>query len=607
MSLPAGSEVGARLAALRKAMAERGLDVYLVPSTDEHQSEFVPATAERRQAISGFNGSAGDVAVLADSAHLFVDSRYHLQAEQQTDPALYTVHKLGLDGERDLPAFLADLVSQGKPLRVGFDPFLHNLLAMDQLASVLQGETVSLTPVTGNLVDEVWTDKPAPAQSTVYALPADLTGESAVQKLGRVRAAMQAQGADVLVLSKLDDVAWLTNLRGRDIPHNPVFDAYLVVTDDAAVCFTDNPVPDDVQQALAPAVTFAPGEAFRDRLSALAQAAGDVERRVWLDRQGTSHGVRLLTQGAKPLYQSPNPVGRMKACKNEAEIAASLEGHVRAGCAKVRAFHELAQRLDAGQRLSEADFADLLYGHYAREADFFDLSFPTIAGYGANSAIVHYSYPSAEVLLAPGGLLLVDSGIQIAGATTDDTRTVAIGDATDEQRRLFTHVLRGHIRLAMQRFPKGTSGQTLDVLARSDLWNQGLDYGHGTGHGVGAFLNVHEGPQNISSRGAVPLEVGMIVSDEPGYYKGGWGGIRLENLYVVEQLDALPPHPSGSPWLGFSSLTVLPFEPRMIDAQALAAEERAWLNAYHDRVRETLSPRLDGAARDWLQAACRPV
>ncbi|MBI3991636.1 MAG: aminopeptidase P family protein [Candidatus Lambdaproteobacteria bacterium] len=593
-----------RLEALRALLAEHRLDVYLVPSADEHQNEFVPATAQRRAAVTGFTGSAGDVAVCREQAHLFVDSRYHLQAEVETDPALVRVHKLGLHGEVELTAFLGEMERSQGPLRIGLDPMLHTMAGHEALARALTRPNSKLLPIQDNLVDRVWSDRPAPACSPLFALPLAQTGASVEQKLAHVREAMAEADATLLVLSRLDEVAWLTNLRGRDIPHNPVFAAYAVVTPERAVCFADNPLDGALRKALAPWVRFEPLAAFAERLPHLAQGDHGQPARIWLDQQATSQGVRMLAEGATLQRTAPNPVLELKARKNKAEVAASREAHVRAACAKVRSFAELQRRMAAGRRMSEADYAALLLEHYAREEGFVELSFPTIAGWGPNAAIVHYSTPSPEVLLGQGQMLLVDSGVQIVGATTDDTRTIALGTATPEQRARFTDVLRGHIRLAMQVFPAGTTGQMLDVLARSALWNRGLDYGHGTGHGVGAFLNVHEGPQNISARGSTPLAAGMIVSNEPGYYRAGWGGIRLENLYVVEEAPGLPPHPSAKPWLRFSTLTVIPFDRALIDWGRLTDEERAWLTAYHEQVRATLAPRLDKADKAWLAEAC---
>jgi Xaa-Pro aminopeptidase len=415
---------------------------------------------------------------------------------------------------------------------------------------------------------------------------------------------MAERGAFALVLSKLDEVAWLTNLRGRDIPYNPVFEAYALVEPERAACFTDNPLPEEPRQALGPHFAFLPLAAFAERVRAAAAEAARHGRALWLDREGTTRGVSLLAGEAAVLDESPNPVVRMKARKNPVEIVVSRQAHLCSGAAKVRSFSRLFAMLEEGIAVSEAGYAALLQEEYAREEGYAELSFNTIAAFAENGAIVHYGSPDPERRIVPGQLLLVDSGVQILGATTDDTRTLAIGEPTVEQIRHYTDVLRGHVRLALQIFPEGTSGQMLDALARSALWNEGLDYGHGTGHGVGAFLNVHEGPASLSSRGTLPLEPGMILSNEPGYYRAGWGGIRLENLYVVEEALGFPRHPAGKRWLRFSPLTLIPFDPRLIDWARLSGEERQWLADYHRLVWENLAPRLEEPHRFWLERAC---
>lgn len=589
-------------------MAALGLDVYLVPSADEHQNEYLPPSKRRREAITGFTGSAGDAAVVLAEAHLFVDSRYHLQADQEVDPALITVHKVGLAGEVDVFGWLKSHDATTGPLRVGYDPLVASLRMAERVRDALSHPTSKAVPVHGNLVDAVWRDRPVAPRTPVYALADDVSGEPVADKLARVRTELERRKAGLLVLSRLDDIAWLTNLRGGDIPYNPVFEAYLAVDHNRAVCFTDRPVPDPVRHALRTCVQFRP---YGDVREGLVQSVKRLNlnrkndsRVVWIDRDGTSEGIRLLLKSASLLLDSPNPVVRLKAVKNPVEIELSREGHLKSGAAKVRSFSTLSSWLAEGRKVSEKDYADLLAQEYAREPGFADLSFNTIAAYGANGAVVHYGTPDARTWLEPGNMFLVDSGIQVLGATTDDTRTLAVGPPTDEQRLRFTDVLRGHIRLALQVFPEGTTGQMLDTLARSPLWNEGADYGHGTGHGVGAFLNVHEGPHSISARGTVSFEPGMIVSNEPGYYRAGWGGIRLENLYVVEEALGLTPHPGGKRWLRLSPLTMIPFDLALVEWGRMSADEQAWLKEYHGRVWELLAPRLEEPHRHWLRRAC---
>jgi Xaa-Pro aminopeptidase len=591
-----------RLADLVHRLAAHHVDAYLVPSSDAHLNEYVPAYQRRRAAISGFTGSAGDVLICPDMSHLFVDSRYHLQAEHDVDLSRFRVHKLGLEGEYTLTGWLTELERQRGSLRVGFDPFVLSIEAYTTALKALRAADSAFIPIDDNLVDAVWKERPpAPAQP-IYALPDDVTGRTVGDKLTAVRQEMTKAGAEGLILTKLDEIAWLTNLRGSDVDYNPVFEAYLIIERQSARCFSRVMPPQEVQQRLAVHLTFQPYDTYAEAVRRLGRNATG---KVWLDPTGTTMGTRLLLSEGQSLHAERNPVVLMKAVKNAVEIASSHKAHQHAAAAKIRSLARLDRLLLAGQRVSERAFAEMLHEEYSSEEGFRDLSFTTIAAAGANGAIVHYSAASPEVVLHDGELFLVDSGVQILGGTTDDTRTVTIGTPSARQRTLYTLVLQCHIRLAQQKFPDGTSGLVLDGLARANMWNAGLDYGHGTGHGVGAFLNVHEGPQRIATRGSdEPLQVGMIVSNEPGYYEPGWGGIRLENLYVVVPHDDLPPHPSGKRWLQLEPLTLIPFDKRLIDWEQLSEAERAWLARYHQQVLDTIGPLLDETDRRWLHEAC---
>ena len=596
------TRVAQRLTALFQHLAEAQVDTYLVLSSDAHLNEYVPAYQRRRAAISGFTGSAGDALISPEGSHLFVDSRYYLQAEREVDPAWFRVHKLGMEGAYTLLSWLTEMERQRGSLRVGFDPFTLSMDSYVSYAKALRASASALVPISGNLVDAIWDDRPPTPVHPIYALPETVTGRSVADKLAAVREQMTQAGADVLILTKLDEIAWLTNLRGSDVDHNPVFEAYCILERQHATCFVHVLPAPEVQQALAPHMTFASYSAYTEAVRRLGDTPGLT---VWLDPAGTTMGTRLLLPEGQRVHEARSPIVLMKAIKNAAEIASSHKAHQRAAAAKIRSLVRLERLLAAGQPVSERAYAEMLHEEYSSEEGFSDLSFTTIAAAGANGAIVHYSQASPEVELHNGELFLVDSGVQVLGGTTDDTRTVSIGTPSERQRRLYTLVLRCHIRLAQQKFPEGTNGQVLDGLARSLMWNAGLDYGHGTGHGVGAFLNVHEGPQRLAPRGSEePLQAGMIISNEPGYYEDGWGGIRLENLYVVMPDDDMPPHPSGKRWLQLEPLTLIPFDKRLIDWAQLTEAERAWLERYHQHVWETIGPLLNEAERAWLQEAC---
>ncbi len=593
-----------RLNALCRLLSDHGVDAYLVPSADAHLNEYPVAYQRRRQAISGFAGSAGEVLITPEESHLFVDSRYHLQAEQDVDTTRFRVHKLGLEGAYTLLTWLTELEKQRGTLRVGFDPFVVPMEAHASYRRALKAADSALVPIHTNLVDEVWTERPAMPAQPIYALPDDVTGRTPSDKLTDIRQQMTQQQADLLILTKLDEIAWVTNLRGSDVAYNPVFESYLMVNRDQATCFAQVMPSPDVQAALAPTIVFQPYAAYADAIKQQTQT-GEVT--VWLDASATTMGTRLLLPETARVIETRNPVVLAKSTKNDVEIASSRNAHLHAAAAKIRSLARLDRMLVARQPVSEHGYATMLHEEYSSEEGFRDLSFTTIAAAGPNGAIVHYSEASPDVFLGDSELFLVDSGAQVLGGTTDDTRTVSTGKPTERQRQLFTLVLRGHIRLAMQKFPEGTSGTMLDAITRSVLWNAGLDFGHGTGHGVGAFLNVHEGPQRISPNGDEPLRPGMIVSNEPGYYEQDWGGIRIENLYVVVPDDDMPPHPSGKRWLQLDPLTLIPFDNRLIDLKQLTGDEQAWLRRYYERVWDTVSPLLSGDDRDWLQHACNDL
>lgn len=603
--------IAPKFSALRSLMKIHQLDTYWVPSADEHLNEYLPEAKQRRAWISGFTGSAGDLLIAHEQAWLFVDSRYHEQAGLEV-PSLIQVSKLGLDDQKTLVEILETLgaAAQGHTHRLGFDPFTLAIEQFRTFEKQLEAAGVELVPV-AELVDQVrgqnpWAESdpiPACGNSKLFCLPAQVTGETTAQKLTRVREAMQKAKADVLAIAKLDQVAWLFNLRGQDISYNPVFIAYAVITLDRAFLFTNLArVEPEVKQTLGEQVTLLSYGSYAETLITLVTPD---KPRVLLDPKGTTMGTYQLLVGKVKIVEMANPIEGMKARKNSVEIEQMKAANLRASRAKTRTLKWLS---DQGQAaLSELDVAQVIERFYQEELGYQGLSFNTIAASAANSSIVHYGTPSPAAVLRSGEFLLLDSGAQYLGGTTDDTRTLIVGTPTSEQIERYTEVLKSHINCAMQRFPKGTTGVQVDGIARSNLWLAGLDYGHGTGHGVGAFLNVHEGPNGISKRAQAPLEPGMVTSIEPGFYQPGWGGIRIENLYVVKDLPKAEDSQSdaaATTWYEFEPLTYVPFDQRLIDRNRLEPRQREWLARYNEAVVEKLAPTLDPSEAEWLKAAC---
>ena len=596
-------QLAGRLNAMYQRMKEAQVDLYLVPSSDAHLNEYVPEYSRRRAAVTGFTGSAGDAIISPHGNHIFVDSRYHLQADEEVDLNSFRVHRLGLSGEFTLSQWLTEMEKERGGIQVGFDPAVVSMQAHKIYSSALHSTGSAMVPIAGNLVDDVWDEQPNPPSNGIYALHESVTGSGVAEKLSNVRKEMADAGVDKLVITKLDEIAWVTNLRGDDIQFNPVFEAYMVIEMERSTCFTRVKLPAGLIDELSPLVDFQPYESYSEFMRLVGSDSSGV---VWLDPSGTTMATRILISNDQKVHERPNPVVMLKAIKNNSEVLASREAHRHAAAAKIRSFKGLEEKIACGQVVSELDYSQSLHEEYAKEDGFYDLSFTTIAASGPNGAIVHYSDADPEVLLEEGELFLVDSGVQMLGGTTDDTRTVIVGNPTDRQKQVYTKVLRGHINLAMQKFPEGTGGIALDALARTHLWNVGLDYGHGTGHGVGAFLNVHEGPQRIAPRGGdEPMRVGMIVSNEPGYYESGWGGVRLENLYVVMTDDDLPDHPDGKRWFRMDPLTLIPFDTALIDWSDMAEAEKDWLGEYHQEVWDKISPLLGDEESQWLWGKCQ--
>ena len=595
---------------LRKEMIRQELDLLIVVSSDEHLNEYLPVQNWRLKASTvtesslGFSGSAGTVVFCIEGRpQLFVDSRYHLQAEQ-TCSENFDIHKLGNEGVLEPQKWIA--AQTQKILKVGADPFVMSSKVWRRYEKDLGKSGHTLVPATPNLVDTVWINRPNPPKKEIYPLALQYTGKDSKKKLQEIRKELSGSRKsdeskpDVLLLTMLDEIAWLTNMRGSDIEFNPVFEAYAAIFADRAICFCHHPEANLNMHC--PDWEFQP---YEDYVSFLADLALQKTIKVWIDPSTITMGSRLAFSEDQVL-EKESPIVLSKALKNSTEITATKYAHKQAGAGVVRSLQRLQSAFQAGLPVTEKVYANWLYEEYAKAEEFSDLSFSTIAGSGPNGAIVHYGNPDSENPMRSGNLLLVDSGIQCAGGTTDATRTVILGKPDEKQKRIYTLVLQAHIRLARQIFPEGTNGASLDSITRSGLWNAGLDYGHGTGHGVGAFLNVHEGPQRISPVAYdVALQAGMVISNEPGYYENNWGGIRLENLYIVKKADNFPKHPGGKGWLCFEELTLIPFDRTLIDKNLLSAEELNWLYDYHGRVFSEISPMLDNTEDfQWLTWAC---
>jgi Xaa-Pro aminopeptidase len=585
----------ARLAALRAELARLGVDGVLVPRADAHQGEYVAPQDERLQWLTGFNGSAGFCVVLPASAGVFIDGRYRTQVKSQVDLAQFTP----VPWPETKPA--GWVLSHMQRGRIGYDPWLHTEEEIARLTGGL-GAAVTLVPLASNPVDAVWPDRPAPAQAGAFPHPDALAGETSASKRARLAASLREAGQRAAVLTLPDSLCWLLNIRGADVPRNPVLHGFAILHDDARVTLFADPAKfDDATLAhLGPEVTLRlPG----DFLPALDTLPGPVR----LDRSSSPVALRQRLEGAGiPIAWGDDPCRLPKARKNEAEIAATREAHLRDGAAMVEFLCWLDAEAPKG-KLTEIDVVRALEGFRRATNALHDISFDTICGAGPHGAIIHYRVTeTTNRRLGTDELLLVDSGGQYVDGTSDITRTIALGDPGPDARMAFTRVLQGMIAISRIRFPKGVAGRDLDALARAALWMAGQDYDHGTGHGVGAFLSVHEGPQRISRLSEVPLEPGMILSNEPGYYREGAFGIRIENLIVVQPAPPLPGGDDRSQ-LCFETLTFVPIDRRLIDVAALSPGEREWLNAYHAETLAKLSPRLSAAARAWAERATAPL
>jgi len=591
-----------RLAALRSQLAADHLTGFVVPLTDEHMSEYVGSYAQRLAWLTGFEGSAGAAVVLAGKAAIFTDGRYTLQVREQVDGALYDYVAIPATSTTD---WLAANARAGN--RIGYDPWLHTKGWVNATAKALAEIDAKLVPVLANPIDVIWYDRPLPSAALVEIHPDALAGKTAAAKRDEIASWLEKRKADAVVITALDSIAWVFNIRGHDVAHTPVALAFaLLHADRSADLFVDpNKVTSEVAAYFEADVRLHPREAFA---AALADLGG---RTVVADPSSAVAAVfAALAGGGARVIEARDPCVLPKAVKNAAEIAGAHAAHRLDGAALTRFLHWFADEAPRGE-LDELAAAAKLRQFREATNQLKDLSFDTISGAGPNGAIVHYRVSAAtNRRIESGSLFLIDSGGQYRDGTTDVTRTLAVGTPTPEMRDRFTRVLRGHIALSSAVFPVGTRGAQLDVLARGPLWEAGLDYAHGTGHGVGSYLSVHEGPQRIASMaggqpgGDEPLAAGMIVSNEPGYYKPGAYGIRIENLVRIESRDVAGAEKS---MLGFTPLTLAPIDRTLIDIDRLTAAERSWIDAYHQRVADEIGPLLDPVEQTWLASVTLPL
>jgi Xaa-Pro aminopeptidase len=584
------TDYASRLAALRAALAAAGYDGFLVPMTDEYQSEYVPASSRRIEYLSGFTGSSGFAAVLRDKAAFFTDGRYTLQAAGQIPAALFEIHDSAAKSPAD---WLAENLGAGAKL--AYDPWLHTDDGVARLRKALTKCGAEMVAVERNPIDALWKDRPAPPAEPVYPYDIAYAGQASADKRAAIAAELKKLKFAAAIVADPASVAWLLNVRGGDVPNTPLPLGFAIIEDSGKVTWFVEPkkITDGLSRHLGPEVILDPPQNFAGALDRLGAAGKPV--RIDLKESASWIAERLRKAGAK-LDDGEDPSALPRACKNAVELDGMRNCHRRDGAALVSFFAWLdgqtpgsVTELDAEAKLASFRAANNLYR---------GPSFDTIAGAGAHGAIVHYRATAAtNARLEEGQLFLLDSGGQYLDGTTDVTRTIALGSPSDEMRDRFTRVLKGHIALASIRFPEGTTGADLDVLARQHLWAAGLDFNHGTGHGVGSYLGVHEGPQGVSKRNKIALRPGMVVSNEPGYYKAGYYGIRIENLQAV---IALPNLSDERKMLGFETITLVPIDRRLIQPTLLTQEEEAWLAAYHLRVYDNLGPMLSAKAKAWL-------
>jgi Xaa-Pro aminopeptidase len=587
-----------RIEKLRKLMKKNNIDAYIIPGTDPHMSEYLPDLWKRREFISGFNGSAGDVVVTLNKAGLWTDSRYFLQAEMQLAGTGIELFKMGEKGVPHLFEWVVTVLDKDE--KVGIDSKLITIEQKQSVLKLFKQKGVELLEMEENLVDLIWSDRPNFPLSEVEVMDEKYAGESVESKLKKVREKIKNKGAKALVISTLDSIAWLFNIRGKDIDYNPMVISYAIVTEKNAKLFLKfEKVTDRLKQHLKSVELFE----YNDVKTHLQQ----IEDKVLVDRALVTSFLVNNLKNSKEIIFDKNPVDMLKAIKNPVEIQGFKECHVRDGVAMVKFFTWLYKSIGK-ENITEISASEKLLGFRKEQKGFVGASFSTIAGYKEHGAIIHYSATKeSDVLLQKEGIFLIDSGGQYIDGTTDITRTITLGSPTSEQKKMFTLVLKGHIDLAMTSFPHGTAGKQLDTIARKPLWDNGFNYGHGTGHGVGHYLSVHEGPHAISYYRCtgVPILEGMVSSNEPGFYKEGEYGIRIENLIVTVKDEEKSKN--GIDFYKFENLTLCPIDKNLIDINFLTREELDYLNNYHKLVFDKLSPYVEGDELEWLKEATSPV
>ncbi|VAW20837.1 Xaa-Pro aminopeptidase [hydrothermal vent metagenome] len=583
------ADVAARVGQLRKEIAKAELDGFLIPHNDAHGNESLPDSEKRLAFITGFTGSAGSAIVGKDKAGLFVDGRYTLQAPAQSDTEIFEIFEAPKASPADW--IVENLARDSK---IGFDPWLTTPGEIRTIKTRLSGHADLVAHE--NLVDLIWSSRPPAPTKPLEILNVERTGIAAPEKIANLQKSLKTANASALILTTSDSICWLFNIRGRDVPNTPLVLAFAIVPQSGKPSLFVDPKKLNAAQnrQLSQFIEICVPEDFAEQLTRL----GKNKRHIWVDPASCPYAIiSLLNENGASLIEKTNPVLRPKAIKNPVEIAGMKKAHRLDGTAMARFLSWFDHNGGAGD-LSEIDIAIALENFRSKEPSLVDISFDTISGSGPNGAIVHYRVTKkSNRILKPGELMLVDSGGQYLSGTTDITRTLFCASATDEQKDRYTRVLKGMIAISMVQFPQGTTGAQIDILARQALWQVGLNYSHGTGHGVGAFLNVHEGPAGIAPRYHVPLEAGMILSNEPGFYLEGEYGIRIENLVTVIN----SPHAAG--FLAFETLTLAPIDKRLIKPDLLNEGEINWLNAYHQRVYDQISPALGDADKDWLKQA----